>query len=186
MSGIFVVYFVYFPYMLNLCWYTMQKEWHQSEESLLDLEGYFEAFVSSPVHTLEIVWRNQQGDLVGIGLVDVLPKGLSSVYYYWDPDYAEGQLGTLSILQEIELAKKNGKSLYYMGFLVSSCGKMAYKSQFSGAEVWCGTQWQPLPDRNLEKPEVQQFLDEAEKGADIADALHFPFHRAVRIFSQRG
>ena len=162
-----------------------QMQWHQSSEAALTLEHYYEAFVSSPVETLEIAWRTAQGELVGVGLVDVLPQGFSSVYFYWEPECAQAQLGTLSILQEIEMTQQQGKELYYMGFLVKSCGKMAYKSKFLGAEIWGGTAWTKLPGRDLDGPEVQKCLEEAEKGSQITDENHFPFNQAVRIFSQR-
>lgn len=163
-----------------------QQQWHQSDENLLDAASYDEAFVQSPVNTQELIWRDHEGRLVGVGIVDVLEQSISSVYYYWDPDYRDYQLGTLSILQEIEMTQKMGKGLYYMGFLIKSCSKMAYKSQFEGAEVWSGDAWHALPGRNIESPEVLEVLKAAEKDAMHADASHFPFHRAVRIFSQRG
>ena len=163
-----------------------QREWHQSPDSVLDQEQYAEAFVASPVETLEMTWRDTQNRLVGVGLVDVLPEGLSTVYFFWEPELAHAQLGTLSVLKEIELTRKLGKALYYMGFLVRSCQKMVYKSQYVGAEVWCGQDWKALPGRDVSTPEVDVFLDEAEQKARITDETNFPFHRAVRIFSQRG
>jgi leucyl-tRNA---protein transferase len=163
-----------------------QQQWHASDENLLDLASYDEAFVQSPVQTQEVCWRDTDGRLVGIGIVDVLSQSISSVYYYWDPAYRDYHLGTLSILQEIEMTREMGKSMYYMGFMIKSCGKMAYKTQFEGAEVWCGEDWRPLPGRNIQTPEVLDLLHEAEKGAVKTDDSHFPIHRAVRIFSQRG
>ncbi|GAX75009.1 hypothetical protein CEUSTIGMA_g2455.t1 [Chlamydomonas eustigma] len=42
------------------------------------------------------------GKLVAVGVVDVLPRCLSSVYFFWDPGCAMLSLGKLSALKEIE------------------------------------------------------------------------------------
>ena len=163
-----------------------QKDWHQSEETVLDLPGYQEAFVFAPVETLELSWRNQQGQLVGVGILDVLPKGYSSVYFYWDPDFADYHLGTLSVLQEIELTRNSDNPMYYIGFYIKESPKMAYKIQFAGAEIWDGAQWKPLQTRNNDDARLPDILRNAEKGAMVADRDNFPFHRAVKVFSQSG
>ena len=40
--------------------------------------------------------------LVAVGVVDILPRCLSSVYLFWDPAFAGLALGKLSALKEIE------------------------------------------------------------------------------------
>lgn len=42
------------------------------------------------------------GKLVAVGVVDILPKCLSSVYLFYDPDYEFLSLGTITALKEIE------------------------------------------------------------------------------------
>lgn len=46
------------------------------------------------------------GKLVGISVIDVLPKCVSSVYFIWDPDWAWAALGKLSALYEIGLVRR--------------------------------------------------------------------------------
>lgn len=63
-----------------------------------------------------------QGKLIAVGVVDVLPACISSVYVFYDPSYSHWQLGKLSALVEIELAHRlsaQHPSLqwYYMGTL---------------------------------------------------------------------
>lgn len=41
------------------------------------------------------------GELVAVGVVDVLPRCLSSAYLFWDPDWASLGLGKLTALKEI-------------------------------------------------------------------------------------
>jgi arginyl-tRNA--protein-N-Asp/Glu arginylyltransferase len=42
------------------------------------------------------------GKLMAVGVVDVLPRCLSSVYLFWDADFAHLAPGKLTALKEIE------------------------------------------------------------------------------------
>lgn len=66
---------------------------------------------------------------MAVGVVDVLPQCLSSVYLFWDPDLAPLSLGKLSALKEIEwvrAAQRACPSLhyYYLGFYIHNCAKV--------------------------------------------------------------
>lgn len=47
------------------------------------------------------------GRLVAVGVIEILPKCLSSKYLFWDPDLAFLSLGKYSALQEINWVKEN-------------------------------------------------------------------------------
>lgn len=94
------------------------------------------------------------GRLVAVGVVDVLPHSLSSVYCFYDPDFKDIELGTLVALKEIEwvrLASSRRPEIryYVMGLYIHSCTKMRYKAHFHPSELYnrrSGT-WVPLDDR---------------------------------------
>ena len=72
--------------------------------------------------------------LIAVGVIDILPSCVSSVYFYYDPDYSFLSLGIYSALKEIEWVKNISLKLpnlhyYYMGFYIHSCVKMRYKGQ---------------------------------------------------------
>lgn len=69
--------------------------------------------------------------LVAIGVVDLLPESLSSVYFIWDPECAHLGLGNLGALFEIALARKYNRPFYYMGYYIHNCVKMRYKGKYS-------------------------------------------------------
>ena len=46
------------------------------------------------------------GKLIAVGVIDILPYCLSSVYFFYDPDYSFLSLGTYSALKEIEYVQK--------------------------------------------------------------------------------
>lgn len=86
------------------------------------------------------------GALIGVGVIDVLPSGVSSVYFFYDPDYSQLSLGKLSALKEIEYCRKRGLEYYYLGFYIHDSPKMKYKGEYQPAELLCPTtlQWFPF------------------------------------------
>jgi arginine-tRNA-protein transferase len=82
------------------------------------------------------------GKLVAVGVIDVMPRCLSSVYLFYDPDYDALNMGTVTALKEIEWVQKTSKSTpklneYYMGYYIHSCKKMKYKGTFRPSELLC-------------------------------------------------
>ena len=96
----------------------------------------FERFLyESPVETLEFAYRDAAGRLLAVGICDVCPRSLSSVYFYHEPAESRRGLGTFGALREIETAAALGIPYYYLGYWVSGCGAMEYKADFRPNEV---------------------------------------------------
>lgn len=93
------------------------------------LEHYAESFGSSPVSTHEMRYR-KDGRLVGLGIVDLLPDVVSSVYFFHDPTEGKRSLGVFSALTEIELARRTGRAWWYVGYWVAGCKEMTYKADY--------------------------------------------------------
>ncbi len=91
----------------------------------------FESFLyDSPVDTLEFAYRDPAGRLLAVGIADVSPESLSSVYFYYDPaDRARG-LGTFGAVHEIGWCRANGIRFYHLGYWVGGCRKLEYKRGF--------------------------------------------------------
>ncbi|KAI0254902.1 arginine-tRNA-protein transferase [Lactifluus subvellereus] len=77
------------------------------------------------------------GRLIAMGVIDILPSCVSSVYFMWEKEYEKFSLGKLSAMREISLAKEfhdagvpQLKHLY-MGYYVHTCQKMKYKGEYS-------------------------------------------------------
>lgn len=120
-------------------------EWHQRQ----DVEGpaAFKSFLyDSPLEsTLEFEYRDGRGRLVAVGICDLCPAVLSSVYLYFDPAESRRGLGTFAALHEIEFARQRGLRHYYLGFWVEACGAMAYKRNFVPNEILHPDgAWRPL------------------------------------------
>uniref|UniRef100_A0A3B3XIM7 Arginyl-tRNA--protein transferase 1 n=1 Tax=Poecilia mexicana TaxID=48701 RepID=A0A3B3XIM7_9TELE len=84
------------------------------------------------------------GRIVAVGVIDILPTCVSSVYLYYHPDFTSLSLGSYSALREIAFTRKLQKQstklcYYYLGFYVHSCPKMRYKSSVIMHHPW--KQW---------------------------------------------
>ncbi|XP_027162606.1 arginyl-tRNA--protein transferase 2 isoform X1 [Coffea eugenioides] len=90
------------------------------------------------------------GQLVAVGVIDILPKCLSSKYLFWDPDLAFLSLGKYSALEEIRWVKENqvhcpSLQYYYLGYYIHSCNKMRYKAAYRPSELLCPLRYQWIP-----------------------------------------
>ncbi|XP_053306228.1 arginyl-tRNA--protein transferase 1 isoform X2 [Spea bombifrons] len=82
------------------------------------------------------------GKIIAVGVIDILPHCVSSVYLYYDPDYSFLSPGVYSALREIEFTRDLHKKAadlcyYYMGFYIHTCPKMRYKGQYKPSYLLC-------------------------------------------------
>lgn len=68
--------------------------------------------------------------LIGVDLIDILEEGISSIYFYYDPEYLEYSLGKLSLLLQIKYAKERNKKWIYLGYYVEESPSLSYKSEY--------------------------------------------------------
>ena len=92
------------------------------------------------------------GNIMAVGVLDILPHCVSSVYLYYDPKYTFLSPGTLTSLLEITLVRKLAKTYpaineYYLGFYIHNCVKMKYKGRYAPSALLCPETytWHPLP-----------------------------------------
>ncbi|MBX9583245.1 MAG: arginyltransferase [Gemmataceae bacterium] len=99
-----------------------------------DPAEYAGSFVANPLPAEEWQYR-LGGRLVGVGYVDVVPAGLSAVYFFHDPDERKRSLGTFNVLSVIGSAAARGLPHVYLGYYVEGCRSLAYKARFRPNEV---------------------------------------------------
>jgi arginine-tRNA-protein transferase len=109
------------------------QQWHGDGEQ--SREAFEQFLYDSPLRTIEFEYRDRRGELLAVGICDVCPQALSSVYFYFEPSRAARGLGTYGVLREIEYARSLGIPHYYLGYWVSGCGAMQYKANFAAAEL---------------------------------------------------
>ena len=80
--------------------------------------------------------------LIGVGVIDVLDHGMSTVYFFFDPKLKPLKFGIVSALYEIDWIKKHNLDFpdfkyYYLGFWIHNCDKMNYKSDYEPTYLLC-------------------------------------------------
>ncbi len=121
--------------------FKSQKDgWKQKSISSRD---YMENFVEGAGEFGKEVLYIKDQKLIGVDLIDVMEDGISSIYFFYDPDYARLSLGTYSLIYQIELAKILDLEWIYLGYWVDGCQAFAYKPNFKPQQILHG-----FPDIN--------------------------------------
>ena len=89
------------------------------------------------------------GRLLSVAITDVVENALSAVYTFFDPEFPERGLGTLSLLRQIAWAQRDDRAHLYLGYWIRESPKMAYKSRFLPIEGFVGGVWRRLDPRDL-------------------------------------
>lgn len=113
--------------------YKSQKDAWQHRN--ISQREYHENFVDGANDFGKEILYIIEGKLVGVDLIDILDDGISSIYFYYDPDYARLSLGTYSLLYQIKLAKILQLPWIYLGYWVEGCKAFAYKPNFKPQEL---------------------------------------------------
>lgn len=137
-----------------------QQAIHKESESQCDRSSYRRFLVDSPLQfqakgSYNLGSFHQQywldDELIAVGVIDVLPTCVSSVYLFYNPDYSFLSLGTYASLREIAFTRELCKLCpkiknYCMGFYIHTCPKMRYKGNFSPSYLLCPETytWHPI------------------------------------------
>eukprot|EP00742_Colponemidia_sp_Colp-10_P007791 GILJ01008400.1.p1 GENE.GILJ01008400.1~~GILJ01008400.1.p1 ORF type:complete len:552 (-),score=62.40 GILJ01008400.1:95-1630(-) len=137
---------------------------HHDRRDKLSVKQYTNFLVESPLipepfptgegvgyGSFHQIYRTRKGQIVAVGVVDILPKCLSSVYLFYDPTFSKFSPGIYSAIREIYTVQQLSAlapslHYYYMGFYIHTCPKMRYKGDYHPSELLCPiTQtWVPL------------------------------------------
>ena len=107
-------------------------------------DQYAQFLLQSKVNTRLVEFREPDGTLRMVSIIDVLDDGLSSVYTFYDPDMKGASLGTYNILWQIEQTRQLGMHYLYLGYWIRESRKMAYKVNYQPLQALRQGQWEPL------------------------------------------
>lgn len=106
----------------------------------------FESFVDCQWKQPVFIEAYDDDTLVAVAVTDVIDDhvrhtGLSALYTFFNPDYADTSIGTWMILRQLHHAKVMGMDYLYLGYQVDECQKMAYKTRFQPHERFYHNKW---------------------------------------------
>ena len=110
-------------------------------------ENFMEFLIASWADTYFYEMR-LEGKLISVAVTDYLDDGLSAVYTFFDPDYSKLSPGKFSILFEVDEARRLGKRWLYLGYWISGCHKMQYKSEYRPMDYYIDNEWRRGPVRD--------------------------------------
>ena len=112
--------------------------------ALMGFYDYRSMVEDSPIETFLVEFRDQNGQLRAVCLTDRMSDGLSAVYSFFEPEFADRSLGSYMILWLIERALSLGLPYVYLGYWIAESRKMAYKARFAPLEAFGPGGWRPL------------------------------------------
>ncbi len=117
-------------------------------------DQYAQFLLQSRVSTELISFRQPNGDLIMVSLVDKLPDGLSAVYTFYDPTDPRNSFGTYGILWQIAECQRLNLTFLYLGYWIAESKKMAYKANFNPCEMLIHGQWRRV--QNFSEPQEER------------------------------
>ena len=115
-----------------------------SDMAAMNYGEYRSMVEDSAVRTALVEFRNPDGALAAVALVDRLDDGFSAVYTFYDPARDKQSLGTWSILWLVEECRRQGMAFVYLGYWIGESPKMAYKARFPALERLSDGAWLPF------------------------------------------
>ncbi len=109
-----------------------RKGWSEKSISLL---SYYRTFVEGRQDFGHEMLFFESERPVAVALVDLLPRALSAVYCYYEPELRSRSLGVYSVLRQIELARSRGVPYLYLGYWIEDNASMRYKASYRPHEI---------------------------------------------------
>lgn len=109
----------------------------------------FRAFLIQGQQDSRFMEFRLDGQLIAVCVVDHLLQGLSAIYTFFDPDFADRSPGKLAILSLIGRARELQLPYLYLGYWVRGCRKMDYKIAYRPIELLIDGHWAQLARSSL-------------------------------------
>ena len=102
----------------------------------------YASFIVNPWDNALYIEICLQDKLIGVAVCDQVAGGLSALYTFFLPEYAQRSLGTYAILQQVLISQQLNLDYLYLGYQIDACQKMNYKQNFLPHERFLNDKWQ--------------------------------------------
>lgn len=129
------------------------------------------------------------GRLIAMGVLDLVPHGVSGVYFIYHRDFEKWSFGKLSALREATLALEGGHQNYYMGYYIHGCAKMRYKGDYKPQYVldFNSLEWNLMDDKmrslmdrrkyvSMSKEREKQLELQPDSNEEESSVMQLDFH----------
>lgn len=133
-------------------WHSNRVEMRGWEPAIFDEKDYFMQFAFPTAIAREVAYYDdaEGGRLVMIAICDETPRSWNAVFCFYDPWIARCSPGIANIVTLVDIARRGGQRHVHLGYRVSDCPSLRYKSAFHPQEVLVR-----LPDEE-EQPEWER------------------------------
>lgn len=104
----------------------------------------------TPVNTSMVeYWRKDDAgeeQLIAACLLDNLADGPSMIYSFYAPGMENRSLGSFMVMMEVHHANLQKLPYVYLGYWISNCDKMNYKTRFQPVEGLIDERWQRITE----------------------------------------
>lgn len=97
--------------------------------------SYHELYVSGAMEFGKEILYFVDKKLVGVDLIDIIEDGISSIYFFYDPDFSHLSLGRYSLYQQILIAQNYKLPWIYLGYYVEKCPSLNYKANYKPFQI---------------------------------------------------
>lgn len=91
--------------------------------------------------TQYVLLRNAKDQLLSVAVTDRVRSELSAIYSFFEPEEESRSLGVYNVLHQIEWAQQLNCRYLYLGYWISECAKMNYKTRYKPYELLLNRQW---------------------------------------------
>lgn len=118
-------------------WHSNRVEMRGWEPATFDEKDYFMQFAFPTSIAREVAYYDDSagGRLVMVAVCDETPKAWNAVFCFYDPLMARSSPGIANIVTLVDIARRGGQRHVHLGYRVSGCASLRYKSAFQAQEI---------------------------------------------------